>query len=137
MVMRTLATLTKILESRWSFLTLQRARTFETPTSMSSLIGRWTILNQKESVQSTLKTRVDLKARATSLTPRAPNTKEACEVAMLQNHPINNRLSPSSRSAAEEQHREKAKTTGLEARAKRRRKEKVGLVTEINHKRRM
>ena len=88
------------------------------------------MLNHKDLVRSTPKTRVDSKARATLPTPRAPNTKEACEVDMVQNHPINNLLSLISHSAAEEEHREKGRTTGLEARAKRRRREKVGLETE-------
>lgn len=49
---------------------------------------------------------------------------------MLQNRVINNSRSMIRRSEAEALDQEKAKITGLEARAKRRRRGKVGLETE-------
>jgi len=118
---------------------------FETQTSTSSLIWKWitqttkTILNPKELELSMPKTRNNSKAAAKSLTPQGPSTKEVCEVDMVQNRPINkpinNRLrvkkSIISHSEAEEEAQgERARTTGLEARAKRRKREKVGLETE-------
>ena len=74
--------------------------------------------------------RSNLKAAVKYLRPQVPSTKEACEADMLQNRPINNRSTTSHSEAEEEDQEELAKTTGLEARAKRRKREKVGLATE-------
>lgn len=67
--------------------------------------------------------------------PQGRSTRVGCEADMLQNQAINSRLI-TSRSEAEEVGRERqGKITGLEARARRREKEKVGLVTETLYRR--